>query len=219
MFTLFIIFIAGYGKSEENIENVLDKFEMLEDDVYTDGCRETQSLESTSKLQTKVDNYISESPVVRTDSSFGSEVHIVILEENLLPDLEPSNMDMKRRNDFKKNHEKVSVEDCSDSGSNVENNIKDMPQIIEVNRITDDILNEQEDTQNQKHKDLVSVTSNEQEDTQNQKHEDLMSITSNEDTIDIINTCSGNEEEHWKNDKTDTFSGENIGNVEFIEYF
>ena len=73
----------GYEKPIEKIEDVLDKFEKLENDVYTDGCT------SIEKLETEEFDKRNDIKDIKEDKNF-ADVHILILEESSLPDLEPA---------------------------------------------------------------------------------------------------------------------------------
>ena len=72
----------------------MDIFEKLENDVYTDGCEDIQPFEPEQGLgtvnQIMHGNNISED-MSKKDSSFSSDVHILILEESNIPDLESVN--------------------------------------------------------------------------------------------------------------------------------
>ena len=82
----------------------MDRFEILENDVYSDGCKNIQSIEenmnpSIRGVVATEDNIekkdIAEASkdtpgnIEKNESSISSDVHIVILEETSLPDLEP----------------------------------------------------------------------------------------------------------------------------------
>ena len=131
----------------------MDIFEKLENDVYTDGCKGIQPFEQKQVLGTG--NQIMNGnkgfeDVSKKDSSFSSDVHILILEESNIPDLESVNESKtvtSQSSDFDWNKfedkETVLIEDYSEQAGfiNIDNqeilNIEDVENYIEDNKSKD----------------------------------------------------------------------------------
>ena len=71
--------MSGFENPKEKIEDVLDKFEKLEADVYTDGCKDIQAFETENLVKRKDEDDNDERNA--THLSLNSDVHILILEE------------------------------------------------------------------------------------------------------------------------------------------
>ena len=79
--------MSGFENPKEKIEDVLDKFEKLEADVSTDGCKDMQAFD-TENLVKRKDEDDNDERNLSTQLGLNSDVHILIVEENNLPDLE-----------------------------------------------------------------------------------------------------------------------------------
>jgi hypothetical protein len=125
----------------------LDIFEKLENDVYTDGCQGIQPFEQKQVLGTGnpilKGNNISED-MSKKDSSFSSDVHILILEESNIPDLESVNESKtgtSQSSDLEGNDkETVLIEDYSEHPGFIDSDNKD---ILSIG--SDDIQDNTED--------------------------------------------------------------------------
>ena len=195
-----LLFILGYTKSEDKIEDVLDKFEKLEEDVYTDGCRSIQPIDSAFDLKVRKEdkngNNMSEDMEELKDSSFSSDVHIVILEENNLPDLEPASRNAQNsvsNVNLTESEEIVSIHDFTEQDSFKENDIKEMCDINTNRCVKDNVLDKKDDNCNSKCKDL---------DTKNTKDVE-------EQVKDMLAS---------NNTRTDSSSVHQDPNIQFIEY-
>ena len=147
------LFILGNENFQDTLGNVLNKFEKLENDVYTEGCKGIQPFEPEQGLgrgnQITKGDYISED-MSKKDSSFSSDVHILILEESNIPDLESvseSKTVTSQSSDFDGNNfedkETVLIEDYSEHAGfiDIDNkvilNIEDVKNYIEDNKSKD----------------------------------------------------------------------------------
>ena len=120
--------MSGFENPKEKIEDVLDKFEKLEADVYTDGCKDMQAFETENLVKRKDedDNYERNA----THLSLNSDVHILILEENNLPNLETAcKVEKVTSQSSLEQKEIVSIENYSEHGTVVDNDKKDIPSI------------------------------------------------------------------------------------------
>ena len=151
------LFILGNENFQDTLGNVLNKFEKIENDVYTEGCEGIQPFEPEPGLGrgnqiTSGDSFSED--MSKKDSSFSSDVHILILEESNIPDLESvseSKTVTSQSSDDFEDKETVMIEDYSEHPGFIDNDSKDIP-IID----SDDIQDNMEDNES---KDISPVIS------------------------------------------------------------
>ena len=121
--------MSGFENPKEKIEDVLDKFEKLEADVYTDGCKDMQAFD-TENLVKRKDEDDNDERNLSTQLGLNSDVHILIVEENNLPDLETAGeVEKVTSPSSPEQKEMVSIENYSEHGTVVDNDNKDIPSI------------------------------------------------------------------------------------------